>query len=397
LREDRGVTPDDVAALRAPAGQAVLAAIGAYDEATTLATATRLRALGHDPALVGTALTQARLRRRAGARLGAEAEHWWFTADGLEQATRPEVAGRRAGRLAATGVASVADLGCGIGADTVAVARAGLRVEAVEADPATAAVAAANVAAAGVADRVTVHCADARLFDATAVDAVFCDPARRAAGRRISNPEGWSPPWSFVAGLAQRLPVVAKVAPGIPHDLPPATAATEWVSVHGDLVEACVWFAPTDRSGRRAVLLPSGEEVDDQDLPTPIVGPPGPWVVEPDDAIIRAGLVARIAADLAGHLLDPRIAYVTTSDTPLPSPRYRRFEVLDQLPFSLKLLRERLRAAGAGDVTVKKRGMAIDPIDLRRRLRPDPAAGEPLTVLLTRIGAAPTAFIARSH
>jgi hypothetical protein len=51
----------------------------------------------------------------------------FFTRAGLEQATRTIVAGRRAARLAAAGVATLADLGCGIGSDALAAARAGIR------------------------------------------------------------------------------------------------------------------------------------------------------------------------------------------------------------------------------------------------------------------------------
>ena len=67
---------------------------------------------------------------------------------GLEQATRPEVADHHASRFLEAGVRRVIDLGCGIGSDSMAFARAGLEVVAVDVDPATAAVAQANLAAA---------------------------------------------------------------------------------------------------------------------------------------------------------------------------------------------------------------------------------------------------------
>src|SRR5206468_358536 len=96
---------------------------------------------------------------------GTDAGRMFFTRAGLEQATRGAVAARRARRLTAAGVRHVADLGCGIGADALALARAGIRVSAVEADPATAAVATANAAALGLAELVDVRCADARDAD----------------------------------------------------------------------------------------------------------------------------------------------------------------------------------------------------------------------------------------
>ena len=62
------------------------------------------------------------------------------------------------------------------------------------------------------------------------------------------------------------------------------------------------------------------------------------------------------------------------------------------LPFQLKRLRAALRERGAGDVVVKKRGSAVDPDELRRRLRLD-GDGPTWTVLLTRIGADPVAVL----
>ena len=92
------------------------------------------------------ASSQVELRRRAAGKFGGRAERMFFTPDGLEQATRAEVAAWRASRFVAAGVREVVDLGCGLGADALAFATAGLKVIAVEADPATAVLAAANLA-----------------------------------------------------------------------------------------------------------------------------------------------------------------------------------------------------------------------------------------------------------
>ena len=70
----------------------------------------------------------------------------FFTRDGLEQASRPEVADYHASRFVQAGVHRVIDIGCGIGSDSLAFARAGLEVLAVDVDPVTAVVAQANLA-----------------------------------------------------------------------------------------------------------------------------------------------------------------------------------------------------------------------------------------------------------
>ncbi len=390
------MTPAELALLTGEAGQELLARLAEHRADDDLRVASRLRAEGHDPALVAAALTQVRLRQRARPRFGADADAMLWTAAGLEQATRPGVAEHRAQRLAASAVRRIADLCCGVGADAIACARAGIDVLAVEIDPGTAAAAAANADLLGLAGRIEVRCADVRAVDpiAEGCDAVFIDPARRASGRRSFDPEAYLPPFSFVGELARRVPAtVAKVAPGFPHDLVPPQVEAEWVSDGGDVKEACLWHGPLAGEGvrRRATLLPSGATLTNTRSAPPRVGPVGRWLVEPAGAVIRAGLVAEVAAQLAGSLLDPHIAYVTCDAEP-STPYGRTFEVLSEIPFARKRMRAELRSRGYGDVVVKKRGVNVVPEQLRRALRLT-GGGPPATVILTRTDAGPLALL----
>ncbi len=382
-----------LAALRTAAGAALLAAAARVAGGDPLTAASALRATGADPDLAAAALTQASLRRRAVGKFGAAAARMFFTRPGLEQATRQVVADRRAARLAAAGVTTLADLGCGLGADALAAARAGIRVHAVEADPFTAAVAAANADACGLADRITVTCADATTVAVERFDAVFCDPARRAGNRRVFDPDAYSPPWAFVAGLATRVPTtVLKLAPGIDHALLPPGAEGEWVSVDGDLVEAAFWCGPTARAPRRATVLRGAavhELTGTGDVPAP-VGPVGAYLYDPDPAVVRSHLVAEFAATVGGRLADPAIAYVH-ADAPVPTPFGRCLAVRDVLPFSLKRLRALLRERDVGRVEIMKRGSAVEPEKLRRDLRL--AGSRAATVVLTRVAGAPTMLL----
>ncbi|HEV7900054.1 MAG TPA: class I SAM-dependent methyltransferase [Planosporangium sp.] len=385
---------DRLAALLTPDGAGALAAAMDVADGDPLAASSALRAREIAPDLAATALTQAVLRRRAGAKFGADAAAMFFTRAGLEQATRAEVAARRAARLAASGTRTVADLGCGVGADTIAFARAGLRVLAVDADPLTAAVATASVVALGLADRVNVSALAAQEVALDGVDAVFCDPARRTvAGRRVFDPTDYSPPWDFVIGLTRRVPrTVLKLAPGIDHALIPPGAEAQWVSVRGEVVEAAFWCGPLAEVPRRATLLRGGEvrELTGSGEESAPVGPVRRYLYDPDGAVVRAHLVAEFAATLGGTLADPTIAYVY-ADSPLPTPYGRCLEVLEVLPFSLKRLRSALRARGAGRVTIAKRGSAVDVERLRRDLRLSGDAE--LTVVLTRVAGAQTALL----
>ncbi|MGF1426399.1 THUMP-like domain-containing protein [Kitasatospora sp. LaBMicrA B282] len=386
-------------ALLTPEGRQLLAQTRGCTPGEELALATRLRR-DHPAELVSAALGQERLRQRARAKFGDDAERMYFTPDGVEQATRRTVADWRAQRFAALGVRRLADLCGGIGGDAIALARAGIAVTAVDRDPVTCAVAAANAAALGLADLVEVRCADVTEVDTAGYDAVFTDPARRGARGRIFDPEAYSPPlsWAIEAGRATRFGAL-KVAPGIPHEAVPADAEAEWVSDGGDVKEAVLWFgtgAPADAPHRATLLggrLPGGHSLTGGRLPDPPAGPLRRYLYEPDGAVIRAHLVAEVADLLGGAtLLDPHIAYLT-SDRLTPTPYAAAYEITDELPFNVKKLKALLRERAVGTLVIKKRGFAVEPDELRRKLRPQgPNAA---VVLLTRIGTTPVMLLAR--
>ncbi|WP_449657222.1 class I SAM-dependent methyltransferase [Streptomyces hazeniae] len=395
--------PDDVpadvaafAALLTPEGATLLHALRDHDPADELAVVTRLRRT-HPPSLVTAAVAQARLRQRAVAKFGAaDAARMFFTPNGLEQATRTAVAEHRAARFAAHGVGRVADLGCGVGGDALALARAGLSVRAVDRDPLTCAVARANAAALGLDGLIDVRCGDVAAADLTGCDAVFVDPARRGGrrGGRIFDPEAYSPPLSWAIDTARAARHAAlKVAPGIPHDVVPEEAEAEWISCAGDVKEAVLWFggpAGGDGPRVRATLLPQGATLHGAGLPDPEPGPVGRYLYEPDGAVIRAHLVAEVAAAVGGRLIDPTIAYVT-ADALTPTPFATAYEITDVLPFHLKRLRALLRDRDVGTLTVKKRGSAVEPEELRRKVKPQGRASA--TVFLTRVAGAPTMLL----
>lgn len=244
--------------LLSPEGWTLLNQLPPYQEDTALKLADGLRSRGVDPDLVAAALTQSKLRARAREKFGEFADELLFTRAGLEQATRLPVAARHARRYADAGATLVADLGCGLGADALAMADLGLRVLAVELEEETAALATVNLRA---FENAQVRLADARDLDLAAegVDAVFADPARRTrSGSRVFDPRAYSPDLDTLLGLRTQVPNLGlKVGPGIPYHALPSDTHAQWVSVDGAVVEAGLWFgdlAP-EGSGRSALLL----------------------------------------------------------------------------------------------------------------------------------------------
>lgn len=391
--------PTDLGPVLAPEGWALLnrlSAEGSYREADALSLSTRLRKDGHAAELVSAVLTQLRLRGKAQAKFGPFAESMVLTQAGLEQATRLQVAALHAGRFARAGVRHVADLGCGLGADSMALAALDLQVTAVERDPTVAAAATVNLMHFPTA---RVVCADAVEWarqpegpdGASGPDGFWLDPARRvlstSGSARVFNPEAFSPPLCFVEQLADSgVAVGVKMGPGIPHGAVPEGCEAQWVSVSGDVTEAVLWFNAVARPGvrRAALVLGAGSDpeaagpaeitsaLDFGDSPAVEVagvGGVGGWLYEPDGAVIRAGLVADLVArefgTVGGRLLDEHIAYFC-ADELVQTPFARAYEVLSVMPYHVKGLRRWAKETGVRRLDVKKRGMAVTPEEVRR-------------------------------
>lgn len=403
-----------VRALAAPEGQELLRSLPPYNDSAVLTLQDKLRSAGHTPELAAAALTQQRLRERATAKFGEFAQDMLFTADGLEQATRLEVAVAHAHRFSQASLATVHDLGCGIGADSVTLSSLGVTVRAVDSDPVTAAVADANLrpwpdsrARVGRAEDVRFGYEPGR----NRVGA-WLDPARRTRGvadisgrtRRTFRLDDISPSWDFVQQVAAAVPATgAKLSPGFDHGAIPAGTEAQWTSWAGDVVECAVWWGPlVMRPGRTARIMSADAApfVVDQSMAesvTRIAGSlddVGPWLHDVDKAVIRAGLVGAVTRATGGVESDEGTGYVLASgDAELPFTR--RYAVHEAMPFTVKTLRGWLREHHVTGLTIKKRGIRLDDEQLRRDLKIGTKAGdgEQATVVLTRVGGSPAALI----
>lgn len=314
------------------------------------------------------ALTMARLQVKAVDKFGADASRLFFTEDALQQASDPLVRRYRADTIPAG--ARVLDACCGIGADALAFVQAGAQVIGLDLDPLRVAIARHNAAALGY-EMARFEVADVRQGIPAGYDLVFFDPARRDyRGRRIYDVERYLPPLSTVRGWPTG-PMLIKLSPGVNvSQLTEYGGGVEFISVAGDLKE-CVLRLNCGVNGISATLLHEGTVLHWRRAgPAPDVGlsPPLGWLLEPDPAIIRAGLVQDVAAYFNAMMLDSTIAYLTVDDAPR-SPWVRCWPVLDWMPFHVKSLRAYLRQHDVGQVTVKKRGSPVTPEALVPQLK----------------------------
>ena len=337
-------------------------------------------------------------RRIAAAKLSAElAAGWWTDKDAAQQSTPLAVARFRARHLAALGVAVARDVTCSVGTELVALKEAGLTCSGSDIDPVRVEMARTNCPA------VEVRVADAlEPWGGTPGEkpVILADPARRNSSGRIHRLEDMQPP---VSGLVATYPgheLMVKLAPGVNFaELEDWAGQVDVISVDGQAKEACALtsglVSPEARDSeglaRRAVVINTsnqGDSVDalaswepelSEDDVAARAGQPGRYIMEPDAAIIRAGLVRHFAAREGLWLVDPNLAYVTGDHIPAGM---RAFEVLDAVP--VKQLRKALQQRGVGKLEILVRGADINPDQLRAKLKLK-GKGE-ATVVIARLG-----------
>ena len=370
--------------------------VGEIDsKADVLAIITKLRKAGHPALLVTEVITQARLRTRAKAKFGDFASSMLFSEAGLEQATRLQVAAVHAERFKLAGYSRIADLGCGIGADSLAFASLGLSVTAVEQDPQTAALASFNLAPFPNAE---VLVSDAEQFDLEGFDALWLDPARRDLGRKAAKhitlgPADFSPNLQWCYGIQK--PKGIKLGPAFPLELIPNNVEAQWVSHQGDLVELALWFEGLNqRVGRSALMLRDGKryQFEGEGVDRFATEELKQFVYEPDYSLIRSQLLGDFANQQGLTGISDGIAYLS-SEQHNASPWLKAFEVLEVLPLDEAVIRKALAQRGIGKLEIKKRGVDITPEELRPKLK---LKGEgAATLILTRVDDARRALIVK--
>jgi hypothetical protein len=360
---------ENPAVLLSPLGREALtraAALLGDAPGSELAVAAALRR-EYPASLAAAAVAQHELRLAARAKF-SRAMEMLFTRAGYEQSSSETIARHRAARFG--GARRIADLCCGIGGDLIALAtapRPAATVLAVDRDEIHARLAIHNAGVYGAADRVRACVADVRDIGLDGIDAVFIDPARRAGTRRLPAGELIPPGWE-----------------------------AEFIADGRDLKEAVLWSPAFATGPRRATILPAGDTLtsapgEHGSHADPVdVGEPGEYLLDPSPAVTRAGLVEDLARLLGARKIDPRIAFLTP-DREVATPFARTLRIVESAPWNEKRFAARLRELGVGAADIRRRGLAGDVDQIRRRLKL--SGPHRATVVLTRVNDKPWGLI----
>ncbi|GAB4495346.1 MAG: methyltransferase domain-containing protein [Anaerolineales bacterium] len=351
----------------------------------------------HPADLARAALEQAILRRAAAAKFPRAAQ-MYFTRPALEQATAWQISHYRMSRY--RGVNRIFDFACSIGGDAIPLADAA-PVCGFDLDPLRLAIAREN--ARTLQPPHPIEWIQANLTAALPLSrlspqsALFFDPARRDPnGRRAFSVAQYQPPLSVIHHWLPNCPNLGvKLSPGVNlQELAQYPAEVEFISLGGELKEAVLWFGGLQTATRRATRLPEGISLTPQNVPPLPIVEPRAYLAEPDPAILRAGLVQTLGAQVNAAQLDPEIAYLT-ADAPVESPFLRWWQIDFWMPFQLKRLRAALREHRIGTLTIKKRGSPLVPEELLRALK---LTGDQQRVLfLTQSASRPVAIVCFSE
>lgn len=395
------MTPEDLDFLLTAAGRDLLDLAAGLDWSRDRLVASTAAVRRADAGHAAAAIDLVTARRRADGRIRG-ADRMLVTDDAVQQATAWPVAALRAARLAGR---DVHDVTCSVGAELGELVRTADRVVGSDLDRVRARMAAHNVpdALVCVADALAPPSRDVVLL---------ADPARRSGGRRIHDPARLSPPLPDLLAVARGADYAIKCAPGLDTSVLDHPGEVELVSLDGSVREACLWSAGlSGRARRRATVVrttvadapaPWGaprlvadgiavhaEEVtDEDDDEVDAHGEADRFIVDPDGAVVRAGLVRHWARRRGLRQLDPRIAHLTGPHIPAG---YTGFEVLERCRLDRKELRRALRRRDCGSLEILVRGVETDPDVLRRSLAP--GGSRPLALVVTRIGRAAVVFV----
>ena len=347
----------------------------------------------------------------------------------LEQSTAKDI-GRWKSRLWPS-EGSVNDLCCGMGGDSLFLPHS-LKITGVALDENRLAMYRYNMMA--IENDIDTLCADVRSVDKSA-DYFTIDPARRALeGENQRDLRNLTPTLEEVIEISKRYKGgMAKLPPGYPPAEIPDGTEILYLGGHSDCRECLVLFgalAKNPDTVRAVIIGKSGEtlaewcrkrdrslETLDDDLQEKLdkndslegkdrtyrtatsksdlpLGELDKYIAEPAPVLIRSHLfnAATLAYDPSAHLISEGIAYVTSS-IPLPAPGFSCYEVIAHAEIATGAVRTMLKEHNIGKITLKLRGVKLDPDAEIKRLKPK--GKESATLFYTRAYGEKVAILAK--
>ena len=277
--------------------------------------------------------------------------------------------------------ALIADLCCGIGADSWGFLQHQLRVVGVDIDPIRAWMFQHNTGSPSfVGDAVDACPADIAAF--------HLDPARRTVeGKRTLELDDFLPGPSEWSRLMESHPTgVIKLNPGVnAYELPDGEC--EILSEPTGLTQALLWVGTLagDWSRRATKLLADGTvftlagEPDRPEVSSSI----GAFIGTLDPCLERADLVGSFLDATGLSLVHPGTGLVT-GDQLIDHAMVRWHRVVEVLPWNRKRVKSALRGIDTGIVEIRTRGGVINPDIEQRELR-GKGSNNQVTVLIYRI------------
>ena len=349
----------------------------------------------------------------------------------LEQSTAKDIGRWKANLWPTEG--TVNDLCCGMGGDSLFLPET-LKVTGFDLDEDRLTMYRYNMQALG--KTVDTQCSDVRSVE-NGADYFTIDPARRAIeGENQRDLRNLTPTLEEVVEISKHYKGgMAKLPPGYPPAEIPDGTEIIYIGGHSDCRECLVLFgvlAKNPDTVRAVIVDKSGEplaewtrkrdrsqETLDDDLQEKLdkndslegkdrtyrtatskselpLGEISRYLSEPAPVLIRSHLFnqAATASDPSAHLISEGIAYVT-SESPLPAPGFSCYEVLSHVEIATGAVRAMLKEHNIGKITLKLRGVKLDPDAEIKRLKPK--GKESAILFYTRAYGEKVAILARKH
>jgi hypothetical protein len=324
------------------------------------------------------ALSQQIIFREHARRKFPEPQKMLFDREGLEQSTHAAVAAFHASLFDSSD--TLLEVCSGLGADSIEFSKKVRKLYMVESDAARSAFSRFNCLNLGNHEKCVVI--DSLFEDADIPDdltSLYADPSRRISGKRIIEPDEYSPALTQITDFAKTRKIengkcIIKLSPLCEYDALLREGRVDVISLDGEVKEV-LFFLDNEKAGSvRAVVLGHNNfepytviAIQREEGLSKSIQPIGSYIAEPDNAIIRAGVVNELAHRLHASFLQSQTAYLTL-ETKGDENGYRAYKVIDAFDFNAKKMKEYLKSKKIEALSVKKRGLRETSEELQKKI-----------------------------